>query len=283
MKSTYLSLLGLVTLSFISFGQSNSFDPSNARDGENVEYCVSHKKHAALMSDPEALSSFQQDEMIRQQEALLPVPKATIYYIPVVFHLLHNGGSEQISDAQILSALDILNRDYRLQNSDANSVHPDFTGLPADVEIEFRLATKAPNGTCFSGITHTQSSASLNGNNGGTQVNAIIAGNDVYNGEWMGNKYMNIFICGDIGGAAGYTFTPSNFIGTGMDNGIWVLHNYTGSIGTSSENTSRTLTHEAGHWLNLQHVWGPNNNPGNASSCNDDDYVNDTPNCIGVT
>lgn len=283
MKITHIFVMGLVSLSFISFGQSHIFDPSNAREGENVEYCISHKKHAALLNDPAAAASFQQDELIRQQEAQAIIPKAVVYYIPIVFHVLHNGGQEDISNEQILDALDILNRDYRLQNSDANNVHSDFIGLPADVEIEFRLATKAPNGTCFTGITRTQSSASLNGSNGTTQVNAIIAGNNVYNGEWPGNKYLNIFICEDIGGAAGYTYTPSNFIGSGMDNGIWIQHTYVGSIGTSSPSRSRALTHEVGHWLNLQHVWGPNNNPGNASSCNDDDYVTDTPNCIGVT
>jgi PKD repeat protein len=68
-----------------------------------------------------------------------------------------------------------------------------------------------------------------------------------------------------------------------MYNGIWLLHNYTGSIGTSSAYASRALTHEVGHWLNLSHTWGPNNNPGNSASCNDDDQVSDTPNTIGVT
>jgi PKD repeat protein len=48
-------------------------------------------------------------------------------------------------------------------------------------------------------------------------------------------------------------------------------------------NSSRTLTHEAGHWLNLSHVWGGNNNPGNASSCSTDDGVSDTPTSIGST
>lgn len=285
MKIKLLSLVGLSVFSLFTFGQSNSFDPTNARDGEHVEYCVTHKKMAEMMSNPAAVASFQQDELIRQQEdaSAQPVPKGTIYYIPIVFHVLHNGGEENISDEQILDALAILNRDYRLQNSDANNVHTDFQGLPADVEIEFRLATKAPDGTCFTGITRTQSSYSYNGNNGTFQVNAIKNGNDVYQGEWPGDEYLNIFICGDIGGAAGYTFTPSNWAGNGMDNGIWVLHDYVGSIGTSSVSTSRTLTHECGHWLNLQHVWGPNNNPGNAASCSDDDSVSDTPNCIGVT
>ena len=108
-------------------------------------------------------------------------------------------------------------------------------------------------------------------------------GNDVYNGQWPGDEYCNVFVCGEIGGAAGYTTTPSNWIGNAMNNGIWILHNYLDSIGTSSTQTSRTLTHETGHWLNLEHVWGPNNNPGNAASCSDDDGVNDTPNEIGVT
>ena len=36
-------------------------------------------------------------------------------------------------------------------------------------------------------------------------------------------------------------------------------------------------------WINLEHTWGGNNNPGNASSCSTDDGVTDTPNTIGVT
>ena len=112
-------------------------------------------------------------------------------------------------------------------------------------------------------------------------VMAIVNGNNVYNGSWPGDEYLNIFVCGEIGGAAGYTTNPSNWGGTQMTNGIWVLHDYVGSIGTSGIYSSRTLTHEVGHWLNLDHCWG--NNPGNATSCSEDDNVDDTPRCIGVT
>jgi PKD repeat protein len=245
---------------------------------------MQHKKHMALMNNPAYVQTLANDENIRQHESHQNfTPKGTIYKIPVVFHVLHNNGIENISDEQILDALAIMNRDYRLQNTDANNVVTDFQGMPSDVEIEFVLATKAPNGVCFKGITRTASSQSFNGDDGGAQVDAVIAGNDVYNSNWPGNKYLNIFICGDIGGAAGYTQKPSNWLGTSMSNGIFVLHNYVGSIGTSGISTSRTLTHEAGHWLNLDHTWGGNNNPGNASSCGTDDAVQDTPNCIGVT
>ncbi|MDG1330865.1 MAG: M43 family zinc metalloprotease [Crocinitomicaceae bacterium] len=287
MKKTILSALGILAFSAISLSQTQTtqIDPTNVREGESVEYCKTHKKKQELLLNPAAVASFAQDEVIRQQEEAngVPVPKGTVYYIPTVFHVLHNGGIENISDEQIMDALSILNRDYRLLNADANNVNAAFQGLPADVEIEFRMATIAPNGACFNGITRTQSALSNDGSSGTAQVQAIINGNDVYNGQFPGDEYMNIFICGDIDGAAGYTYTPSNWIGTSMANGIWVLHNYVGSIGTSSTFTSRTLTHEAGHWLNLEHPWGGNNNPGNASSCSTDDGVSDTPNTIGVT
>jgi PKD repeat protein len=292
MKKLLLSSIGVLFISLSLFAQGQQIDKSNARDGEDVEYCLTHKKNAALKLDPQAMLSLAKDEIIRQQEANSNVGegKAVIKYIPVVFHLMHNNGVEKISDDQILDAFDILNRDYAMLNSDANSVHNDFsltngsaTCQPSVADIQFVLATKAPDGTCFSGITHTVSPLSYS-DDGTAQKNAIKFGNDVYQGEWGGSRYyLNIYICGEIGGAAGYTYNPSNWLGSGMDNGIWILHNYVGSIGTSTTYSSRALTHEVGHWLNLDHTWGPNNNPGNASSCSDDDAVTDTPNTIGVT
>ena len=281
-----LSFLSVLTISLNAFAQQKRvLDPGNMRQGETIEYCTQHKKQAELMKNPAYVKAKELDdaefEMLSKKGGS---EKATIYKIPVVFHVLHMNGVENISDEQIMDALAILNRDYRKQNADTANVHPDFAGMPADIEVEFVLATKAPNGTCFKGITRTYNTISYDGSVGNNQVDAIVAGNDVYQGQWPGNKYMNIFICGDIGGAAGYTFNPSGFAANQMTNGIWVLHDYVGSIGTSSVGTSRTLTHEVGHWLNLSPTWGSNNNPGTASSCSGNgDQVQDTPTCIGVS
>jgi PKD repeat protein len=283
MKNLFsLFVLGFYMVCFAQTKPLHSFDSSNAREGERVEYCHQHKKMEALMQNPAYLQQRVIDSLDELHCAAKPITKGTVYKIPVVFHVLHNNGPENISDEQILDALSILNRDYRLLNQDANNVQPEFQGMPADIEVEFLLATKAPNGQCFKGITRTVNAITSNGADGGDQVDAIVAGNDVYNGAWPGNRYLNVFICGDIGGAAGYTTKPSGWSATQMTNGIWILHDYVGSIGTSSVSSSRTLTHEVGHWLNLDHTWGPNNNPGNASSCSTDDNVQDTPNCIGV-
>lgn len=281
-----LSFLSVLTISMNAFAQQKRvLDPGNMRQGETIEYCTQHKKQAELMKNPAYVKSKELDdaefEMLSKKGGS---EKATIYKIPVVFHVLHMNGVENITDEQILDALAILNRDYRKQNADTANVHPDFAGMPADIEIEFVLATKAPNGTCFKGITRTYNTISYDGSDGGNQVDAIVAGNDVYQGQWPGNKYMNVFICGEIGGAAGYTYNPAGWGATQMTNGIWVLHDYVGSIGTSSVGTSRTLTHEVGHWLNLSHTWGSNNNPGTATSCSGNgDQVQDTPTCIGVS
>ena len=282
-------LLAFLSIIFFSMNanaqQKRTLDPGNMREGEKIEYCIQHKKQAELMKNPAYLLAKELDDA--EFESLLKKgsqEKATVYKIPVVFHVLHMNGVENISDEQILDALAILNRDYRKLNADTATVHPDFAGMPADIEIEFVLATKAPNGTCFSGITRTYNVISYDGSDGGNQVDAIVAGNNVYQGQWPGNKYMNVFICGEIGGAAGYTYNPSGFAANQMTNGIWVLHDYVGSIGTSSVGTSRTLTHEVGHWLNLSHTWGSNNNPGTAGSCaGNGDQVQDTPTCIGVS
>ena len=225
------------------------------------------------------------EELVYDQNSLNKA--GTIYTIPVVFHVLHNGGTENINDAQIEDALRILNRDYRKQNPDANSVVSNFQSLVADIEIEFAFATIAPDGTCFKGITRTKSPRTVDTDSddydGNDQLEAILDGNDVYQGYWDPSKYLNIYVCKSIGGAAGYTNYPSNFsTGSMRRNGIYVLSNYVGSINTSSDYTSRTLTHEVGHWLNLPHTWGSTNNPDLQSNCSTDDGISDTPNTIGV-
>jgi PKD repeat protein len=278
-----ITLLILTTYQVYSQKTARQFDPTNAREGEKVEFCHQHLKMAELMKDPEFAAMYEQDKIAFQKAKNNPIPKGVVYKIPVVFHVLHNNGIENISDEQIYDAVAILNRDFRKLNADTATVNVDFQGLPADVEVEFVLATKAPNGVCFKGITRTMSPLSYQGDDGGDQVNAIRNGNDVYQNSWPGNKYLNVYICGEIGGAAGYTTNPATWSATSMNNGIWILHNYVGSIGTGSTGGSRAMTHEVGHWLNLDHTWGPNNNPGNASSCSTDDDVDDTPNCIGVS
>lgn len=248
-------------------------------------FCGTAQRMNELMQDPTYQIIHQQDEEIRAYEAANPKPRQkTIYKVPIVFHILHNGGTENVSEEQIYNALDVLNRDFRKQNADTAFVVPVFKSLIADVEIEFVLATKAPNGACFRGYTRTQSITTFSGggNAGDDQVVAVRNGNDVYQGNWPSNKYLNVYIVADAGGAGGYTNYPSNGNFGNMENGIWLLHTQFGEIGTSSLSAGRSLTHECGHWFNLPHTWGNSNTPGpGEGNCGMDDGVSDTPLCEG--
>jgi PKD repeat protein len=199
---------------------------------------------------------------------------AVIYTIPVVFHILHTYGSENISDAQILDAVNILNRDFNKQNADTANIVSAFTGIAANVGVEFKLAKLDPQGLCTNGIDRIYTPLSN------------IADDDAKLNVWPRNKYLNIWVArGIASGAAGYSMYPSsvaNAFGAAVD-GIMILHNYVGSIGTGSASRSRALTHEVGHWINLPHPWGNSNTPGVASNCNIDDGVSDTPNTVGWT
>lgn len=286
---TKLIQVFLLLVSGSVYGQLNSTSKQSTPVHE-VEKCSQHIKTQQMqIDDPERFATISKRHNAPFQEHYSPAVQekvtGVIYTIPVVFHILHNNGTENISDAQIQDQLNILNRDYRRLNADANGVVAAFQGMPSDVEVEFKFATIAPNGACFDGITRTVSSLTSS-SNGENQVNAVVNGNNVFQGIWPHNKYLNVYVCDNIGGAAGYTFLPNgNSAATQQNmyyNGIFMLHDYTGSIGTSSVGTSRALTHEVGHWLNLYHIWGTDiYGPGDPNGCSDDDGIQDTPNSRG--
>src|SRR5690606_31379061 len=98
-------------------------------------------------------------------------------------------------------AIEVMTRDFRKQNADTIEVPPVFDTIIGDAEIEFVLATKAPDGTCFKGYTRTQSPLTHEGDDGDAQVDAIRNGNDVYQGNWPSNRYLNVFVIANAGGA----------------------------------------------------------------------------------
>ena len=79
------------------------------------------------------------------------------YIIPVVVHVIHDYGVENISEEQIARAIETVNEDWNAENDDITEVINDFSDLVADFGVEFRLATIDPDGNCTHGITRTAS------------------------------------------------------------------------------------------------------------------------------
>jgi len=191
--------------------------------------------------------------------------------IPVVVHVIHQGGSENISKSQIESQITAINKDFQALNSNLSGLDnfEAFDSLVANVDIEFRLATKDPNGNCTDGIVRIFSEKT-NEAKDWTNFKRL--------SYWDRSKYFNIWIVRSIyndtqfGSILGYAQFPFPFNGefplTSTD-GVTVISSSFGTTGTASGGTGATLTHEAGHWLGLFHIWGDD-------SCGSDG-VEDTP------
>lgn len=205
-------------------------------------------------------------------------PSSATYVIPVVFHVIHNYGSENISDAQLKDGIDIVNKTFNKTHPNTSSIIPAFQGIHANCDIEFRLATKDPNGNCHSGINRIASPLTSSGDH---RIKNLI--------HWPPTKYLNVYVVANAAGLAGHAVWPSDADTIPLWDGIVLSHNYVGTIGTSNLTQSVAFAHECGHFLNLHHIWGGNNVPNfyyypcadPNKDCSIDDLVADTPPTIG--
>ena len=264
-----------ILLFVTAFAWSNAFS-------QNMLHCGSDEmEYQLFLEHPEYRQAFERSkkqlESFTKQFAENPVKSGATYIIPVVFHIIHNNGPENINDSQIHDAVEQVNLQYRKLNPDTNQIVSAFQSIAADAQIEIRLAQIDPDGNCTSGITRTVSALTYPGDH---QVKDLI--------HWPPDKYLNIYVCFDAAGLAGHALMPAAADTIPEWDGIVIRHDYVGTIGTSDYFKRTVLSHEIGHYLNLYHIWGGNNVPGfyyipvgNAGNCAYDDEVTDTPNTIG--
>ncbi len=190
-----------------------------------------------------------------------------LYVIPVVFHVIHSGGSENIPRERILAALQRLNEDFNRRNADAGEAPASFRVLAADVRVEFRLAALDPEGQCTDGIVRVYSPVFPR------RESEILALS-----RWPVDRYLNVWITASAVDESGNAYGAYARYPQGDDdgNGIFMSARFLADpyfLAVESD----LLTHETGHFLNLAHIWGNTNlfDPGNG--CELDDSVEDTP------
>lgn len=195
-----------------------------------------------------------------------------LYQIPIVVHIIHKGEAigigSNLSEAQVLSQLRILNEDFRRKEG-TNGFNIDPRG--ADINIEFVLALTDPNGNPTNGIVRVKSEE---------ESWSISEEKSLKNlSYWNAENYLNIWVC-DLTGFLGYaTFPESDLLGLDEQpqdptlDGVVIDYQAFGDIGNLHEtfNLGRTTTHEIGHFLGLRHIWG------DVSFCNGTDFCDDTP------
>jgi hypothetical protein len=203
--------------------------------------------------------------------------------IPVVVHIIHNGDAigtnENIADEQVFSQITVLNEDFRrMFGTPGYNTNP----VGADMEIEFCLAQRDPNGLLSTGITrHNFGQATWEM----SEVEELKAQT-----QWDPTKYLNIWVVSEVTLQniyllAGYAQFPvqSGLEGlegqtnTANTDGVVIGARYFGSEDIYPQgfyedgNKGRSATHEIGHFFGLRHIWGDEDN------CSATDYCNDTP------
>ncbi len=255
-------LLFLFILSPLLIFSQNNF---NCNSGKLFEQQLLND--SAFANNQQRLELETQNFVLKQQQNKTT---AGTKIIPVVFHIIHTGGSENISMAQIKNQLDIMNKEYTRTMADTTLTPAPFAAVAGKLDIEFRLATKDPNGNCTNGVTRTYNTLSVCSVNN-NDVKSII--------YWPSNKYLNIWIVASMHYAGSVTCNGGGYAqfpgGAATTDGIVMRGDLIGSIGTSVTNSGwgnfmgRYLVHESGHWFNLRHIWGDAN-------CGND-LVSDTP------
>lgn len=189
--------------------------------------------------------------------------------LPIVFHVIHTGGSGNISDAQIVDQVRILNEEFIRMQADTVNTPAAFKPLVGKLNVEFRLPTIDPTGNCTNGINRIYSNL----------AQCSYTWDDVKAlSYWPNNKYINIWLIETMhypgnmtcngGGYSSFPGGPNNL------DGVVMRSELIGSIGTAATSSwgnwkGRYLIHELGHWFNLIHIWGN-------TTCGTD-LVSDTP------
>ncbi len=292
----FMSLLAGSALAQRNCGQSHVF-AQMAKDNP-AQYQQMREQHRAKM------------EAFAAAEASGGSAKtAAQYAIPVVFHFVVSstqytqlGGDTGIK-RRVASQLKVLNADYNRHNADSILIPSAFKPRYTSVGIQYAIAKATNSATIAPGI----------------EVK-IVTGNPVYNDNdlavnakqntatglaaWDQTKYLNVWVVRITSSGAGTVLgvcTPPAFVGynvgghTVAANEIGVVLNFgavgsrefTGQYFISGIDKGRTLTHEVGHFFELYHTWGDDDNADTASHCPGemsgsqqvgyDDNVNDTP------
>ncbi|HZE84506.1 MAG TPA: hypothetical protein VE035_09365, partial [Puia sp.] len=128
---------------------------------------------------------------------------ATVITIPVIVHIVYYSPAENISDAQVQSQIDVLNRDYRKLNADTSRIPQYYSPMATDCGIQFALAKVDTSGYATTGIVRKHTDVQTFGVD--DRIKSSARGGD---DAWDKDRYLNIWVGNLSQGILGYSSMP---------------------------------------------------------------------------
>ena len=272
MKNLFPVLLTLVLLVLFSSCQEDGLEPlapidesSSEEFSQRKRTCISHEHTQHLMQDADYSSKrqkmLQAFEKVNLQRVNFKAQCSSPVLVPVAIHFQGVSNPDAACLRQLaITQINILNDDYAGTNSDISK----WTGQAASA------FPGVSNGeACLKFVIADQNHPSGYGLNNGDLAVTVnrTQGDQVDN--WSG--YVNIYVMPNTG-ALGYAPLGGQGNGDGVVIDASAFGSGQGCSNIAPEspfNLGRTLTHEMGHYLLLDHIWG--------DGCGVDDEVSDTP------
>lgn len=250
----YLGLLFFVCVGFQSFSQEKcSMD-------EYVKQQVN--ENTSLKTRLEEIDVFTKQRLSTSNGTHRVNGVPAIIKIPVVFHVLYHTPDQNIPISTIERLIAALNRDFNKRNFDTTNTPLAFKPYAAAMDFEFKLATMDPQGAGTNGIIRKYTPLNYWMSDDKMKFSSSY-GDDA----WDSKSYLNIWVC-NMRDVLGYSTLPG--MDPSKDGIVLSFEDIFKARGTSpTRNDFRTIVHEAGHWVNLYHIWGED-------YCGDD-KVDDTP------
>lgn len=207
----------------------------------------------------------------------------TIYEIPIVIHVMHNGGAigtqYNPSDAQLTGMIDYLNQSFQATWAAYSGTAAGGTRVP----FRFVLAQRAPDCTPTTGILRVDASSVTDyasfGIRSQSTTGALEAELKALS-VWPSNQYYNIWIVNRIDGKDGYAGTVGPFVaGYAYYPGAPNALDGTIMLASQAHAGQSTLPHEMGHAFNLYHTfqgYSASACPANSDCSTQGDQVCDT-------
>ena len=134
-------------------------------------------------------------EQVDPQISTFSQPRHGNISIPVIFHIVYRNSDQNISDAQILAQLDILNSIYDPASIPNNTSIPEEFRNAIDIpKIHFCLAQEDPDGNYSNGIIRKQTTINNIGCRKQGAIYYIMSENLGGSEIWNPSHYLNIFI-----------------------------------------------------------------------------------------